>query len=165
MFITHFWFPSNFFRLQFQCWYHYKNYVIKYLLIWKPNNFMQVCTMFYYWEENFVWNRPVNQSPHCVNYATTSTDSTRGLFHFTNINQMWALQNIFSKFMYLRNHISYENFKLKLCMCTQSHALGTSTKFQLEILNINVISGIVYFHEIILESSRTVSETPPWIMD
>ena len=33
-----------------------------------------------------------------------------------------------------------------------SHTLGTHTKFQLEILTINVISGIVYFHAIILES-------------
>ena len=33
--------------------------------------------------------------------------------------------------------------------------------FQLEILIINVITGIVYFHEIILESSRNVNETTP----
>ena len=38
-------------------------------------------------------------------------------------------------------------------------ALGTRTKFQLEILTINVISGIVYFRKIILESSQNVSET------
>ena len=36
--------------------------------------------------------------------------------------------------------------------------IGTRTKFQLEILNINVISSIIYFHEIILESSRNVSK-------
>ena len=46
-------------------------------------------------------------------------------------------------------------------MCAQSHALGTGTKFQLEILSINVISGIVYFRKVILESSRNVSETTP----
>ena len=33
------------------------------------------------------------------------------------------------------------------------------TKFQLEILTKNVISGVVYFREIILENSRNVSET------
>ena len=44
-------------------------------------------------------------------------------------------------------------------MCAQSMALGTRTKFQLEILPINVISVTVYFREIILESSRNVSET------
>ena len=38
----------------------------------------------------------------------------------------------------------------------------TCTNFQLEILAINVISGIVYFREIILESSWNVSETTPW---
>ena len=58
-----------------------------------------------------------------------------------------------------RNRSFHENFKLKLCMCAQSHALGTRTKFQLEILTINVISSIVYFREIILESLRNVSET------
>ena len=41
-------------------------------------------------------------------------------------------------------------------------ALGTRTKFQFEIRTINVISSIVYFREIILESSRNVSETTPW---
>ena len=38
---------------------------------------------------------------------------------------------------------------MKLCPCDQSHALGTRTKFQLEILTINMISGIVYFSEMI----------------
>ena len=42
-----------------------------------------------------------------------------------------------------------------------AHALGTCTKFQLEILTINVISSIVYFREILLKSSRNVSETTP----
>ena len=46
-------------------------------------------------------------------------------------------------------------------MCAQSHALGTHTKIQLEILTINVIYGIVYFREIILESSGNMSETIP----
>ena len=49
---------------------------------------------------------------------------------------------------------------LKICTCAQSHALGTCTKFQLEIFSINVIPGTVYFCEIILESSQNVSETP-----
>ena len=42
-------------------------------------------------------------------------------------------------------------------VCAQSHALGTRKKFQLEILTINGISGIVYFREIILKSSQNVS--------
>ena len=75
---------------------------------------------------------------------------------FTNIS--WALQNILSKFVYRRNRTSYENFKLKLCTCAQSHALGTHTKFRLEILSLNVISSIVDFREIILESSRNVKQ-------
>ena len=64
--------------------------------------------------------------------------------------------------MYCKNsYLFYEVFKLKLCTCARSHALGTRTKFQLEILNMNVIFGIAYFREIILKSSRNVSETAP----
>ena len=78
---------------------------------------------------------------------------------FTDV--LRALQDILSKFVYRRNLTSYETFKLKLCTCAQSHALGTGTKFQLEIITVNVISGIDYFWEIILESLRNVSETTP----
>ena len=76
---------------------------------------------------------------------------------FTNISQ--APQNNLSKFVYDRNGTSYGNFKLKLCTCAQSHALGSRTKFQLEIVDIIVFPGIVYFRKIIFESSRNVSET------
>ena len=69
---------------------------------------------------------------------------------FTNISR--ALQDILLKCVCCRNRSSYENFMLKLCTCAQSHALVTCTKVQLEILTINVIFRIVYFHEIILES-------------
>ena len=78
---------------------------------------------------------------------------------FTNVSR--ALQNILSIFVCCRNRTSYENFQLKLCSCAQSHALGTRTKFQFEIMTLNMITGIVYFREIILESSRNVSETIP----
>ena len=81
---------------------------------------------------------------------------------FTNVSR--ALQTILSKFVYCRNSTCDENFKLKLCTCAQSHALGTGTKFQLKILTVNVISGVVYFREIILESLRNVSETTPWTL-
>ena len=64
--------------------------------------------------------------------------------------------------MYCTNSTCDENFKLKLCTCAQSPALGTRTNFQIEILTINVISGVVYFRENILGSSRNVSETAPW---
>ena len=63
--------------------------------------------------------------------------------HWVQSTVSWALQNILSKFVNCRNPI----------------ALGTHTKFQLEILIINVITDIVYFREIILESLRNVSET------
>ena len=41
-------------------------------------------------------------------------------------------------------------------VCPKPYALATRTKFQLQILNINVISGNVHFREIILESSWNV---------
>ena len=49
------------------------------------------------------------------------------------------------------NHIYGENFKLKLCMCAQSTALGKRTKFQLEILIRSVISAIQKFQEYLVE--------------
>ena len=55
-------------------------------------------------------------------------------------------------------------FQVEICTCAQSMALGTRTKFQLEIITINMILGIVYFREIILQSSRNVSETTPELM-
>ena len=76
-------------------------------------------------------------------------------------NVSWAFQNILSKFMYCGYRTSYENFKPKLCMCAQGHALVTHTKFQIEILTINVISGTAYFRKIIFESSWNVGETNP----
>ena len=66
---------------------------------------------------------------------------------FTNVSR--AIQNILTKFVNRKNRTSGENFKVKLCTCAQSHALGTRTKFRLEILTINVISGMLYFRDII----------------
>ena len=65
--------------------------------------------------------------------------------------------------MYCRNRTSYENFKLKLCTRAQSHALGTRAKFQLGIPTINVVSGIVYFREIIWRAHETLVKQPPEI--
>ena len=78
---------------------------------------------------------------------------------FTNVSR--ALQNNLTKIHNTRNHIYGENFKLKLCTCAQSHALGTRTKFQLEILITSTISAIHKFRENISESSWNVSETTP----
>ena len=86
-----------------------------------------------------------------ANRWVARTGWTRG-----NVSQ--ALRYILLKFVYCRNRSSYENFKLIFCTCTQSMGLVTCTKFQLEILTINVLFSIVYFREIILESSRKFSE-------
>ena len=69
---------------------------------------------------------------------------------FTNISR--ALQNNLAKIYKARNNIYAENFKLKLCICAQSMALGTHTKFQLEILIRSTILVIYKFRENILES-------------
>ena len=81
---------------------------------------------------------------------------------FTNISQ--ALQNKLAKICNARKHIYGENFTLKLCTCAQSMALGTSTKFQLEILMRSIISTIHKFRDNILESSRSVTETTPRLL-
>ena len=79
---------------------------------------------------------------------------------FTNVSQ--ALQNILSKFVYCRNRTSYKNFKRKIRVCAQSHALGTHAKFQLGILTINVVSGIVYFSRVYFKELAKCSwNTPP----
>ena len=62
-----------------------------------------------------------------------------------------------------RNSIYGENLKHKFCMCAQSMALGTRTKFQLEIIRRSTISAIHKFQDNILESLWNVSETPPRI--
>ena len=86
------------------------------------------------------------------------THSPRG--HFTNFSR--ALQNNLAKTYNARNHIYGENFKLKLCTCAQSHALGTRTKsFSLKFVIRSTISAIHKLGENILESSRNVSETTP----
>ena len=82
-----------------------------------------------------------------------------GVGRFTNVLQ--AHQNILSKCVSWK---SYFFFKLKFCSCVQSMALGTRTNFQLEICNINVIYGTVYFHKIILKGLQNISETTTWLL-
>ena len=81
---------------------------------------------------------------------------------FTNVSG--AIQNNLAKIYNARNHIYGENVKLKLSMCAQSMAMGTRTKFQLEIIIRTTISAIHKFQENILESSRNVSETASWLL-
>ena len=76
-------------------------------------------------------------------------------YHYTRNQELWglfsrALQNNLLKIDNTRNDIYGENFKLKLCTCAQSMALGTSIKFQLEILITSTISAIHKFRENIL---------------
>ena len=73
-----------------------------------------------------------------------------------------ATQNILSKFVYCRNGTSYGNFKLKLCVWAQSMALGSRTKFQLEILTI--LSKCVFrycFTRLFWRARETLVKQPP----
>ena len=81
---------------------------------------------------------------------------------FTNVLQ--TFQNNLAKIYNAINHISGQNFKLKLCTRVQSMALGTHTKFQLEIHIRSTIFAINRFRENILESLQNVSETTPCIV-
>ena len=54
--------------------------------------------------------------------------------------------------MYVLQKSYLWEFEAKTLYVCQSHALGTWTKFQHEILTINVIPSIVYFRKVILES-------------
>ena len=111
----------------------------------------------------FIWAvRAPNHSnvlSHCYDMAFTlwPSDIKCQEGSFTNVSR--GLQNFLSKLLYCKNRTFPENCKLKLCMCGKRHAMGTRTKFHLDVCIINVISGIVYFREIILEGSRDVSET------
>ena len=112
-----------------------------------------------------------NKSYSPAQSGTTNLDSsvrqTGGCF--TNVSQ--AHQNDIAKIHNASNHIYDENFKLKLCPCAQSMALGirtkfqlalgTRTKFQLVMLIGSAIFAIHKFRDNILESWRNVSETNP----
>ena len=80
---------------------------------------------------------------------------------FTNASR--ALQKILSNLciaeIVLLMGISSWNFVRVPNVMLWAHVQSFSLKLSLTIY---VISGIVYFHEIILESSRNISETPPW---
>ena len=77
---------------------------------------------------------------------------------FTNI--LWALQNILWQFVYCEIVLRISSWNYA---CVPK-AMGICTKFQLEILTINEISGNVDFDDIILENSRNISETTPDIV-
>ena len=78
---------------------------------------------------------------------------------FTNV--LWALQNNLAKIYSVKNHIFSENFKLKLCTCAQSMALGTRTKFQLEILIKRRFLQYTNFEIIFWRARETLVKQPP----
>ena len=81
---------------------------------------------------------------------------------FTNVSR--ALQSNLVKMCNAIIMIIYiygENFKLKLCTCDQSIALGTCTDFQLESLTRSTISATHKFRENIFESLWNINETTP----
>ena len=82
--------------------------------------------------------------------------------NFLRVQVYWYLGGVSLTFRELSKIFSRNLCISEIVLVCQSHALGTRTKFQLEILTTNVISGVVNFHEIILETSRNVFETTPW---
>ena len=111
------------------------------------------------WGQAIIWTNadPVHWRIYAAIYLCCSRFPGIPGVCFTNVP--WDLQNNIAKIHNTRKHIYDENFKLKLCTCAQSMALGTRTKFKLEIFIISTISALHKFRENILESSRNVSET------
>ena len=81
---------------------------------------------------------------------------------FTNVSQ--APQNILVKIHNTRNHIHGENFNLKIYMCAQSKALGTRSKFPLEILITSTICAIHKFRKNFWRARETLVKQPPGSM-
>ena len=127
-------------------------YVRKYLvrMSWYHNSWVQIATVPPRWN---LLNRAICQKRPVKKEISRGSGGC-----FTNVSR--ALQNDLAKIYIVRNNISVENFKLKLCTRAQSMDLGTRTKFELEIL-ISTILVIYKFRGNVLESSRNFSETPP----
>ena len=71
---------------------------------------------------------------------------------FTSVSRV--LQNNLAKIHNARNHFYGENFKLKIRTCAQSMALGTHSKFQLEVLIRSMISAIHKLREYLGELAK-----------
>ena len=108
---------------------HYKDKMISqpsYLYVWNPH----------------IWKEPL--------YRNGSQNIPEPGGCFTDVSR--TLQNNLAKIYNARNSIYAENFKLKICTCAQSMALGMRTNFQCEIHIRGTISVIYKFRENILES-------------
>ena len=110
------------------------------------------CLIWLQWRGNRTWNQTWQKSALGLQgYEPGGC--------FTNVSR--AFQNNLAKIYNASNQIYGDNFKLKLCTCAQSMALGTRTKFQLEMVIGSAISATNKFRENILESSRNVNEATP----
>ena len=72
-----------------------------------------------------------------------------------------GFSGILSKYVYLRSSTCDESVGPELCTCAQSHALGSRTGFRLGVLAMGVISGVVYFREIVLGALEALERRPP----
>ena len=88
---------------------------------------------------------------------TKKSSKPRGVFH----QRFTSSPKYYLKICVLQKSYSLWEFQAETLYVRPKNriALGTHSKFQLEILTINVISSIVYFGEIILESAQNVSQT------
>ena len=80
---------------------------------------------------------------------------------FTNVLQ--ALQNILSKSVYCKNRTSYVNFKLKLCMSAQSHALDmrTNLSFRLKFWPEMWFMALYIFARLFWNACKTLVKQAP----
>ena len=94
---------------------------------------------------------------HAFHYSDVTWEPWRlGGVGFTNVSR--ALQNILPVLQK-----SYLLWQFQAETLYVSMALGTRTVFQLEILIINVISGVVYSYEITWRAPETLVRQPPLI--
>ena len=80
---------------------------------------------------------------------------------YVSLNVSRALQDIISKLVYCKNQTSNENFKLKLCMCAQSMALGTHINFSLKFSPYIGFLALNIFARLFWRACKTLVKQPP----
>jgi len=103
---------------------------------------------YYYHQKNP--KRPLQNDSHLmVNQVGVSLT-------FCELSKILSLKLVHSRYQN-----SDEHFKLKLSMCAQSMALGTCTKFWLEILAINGFSPLYIFTRLFWRACELLVKQPP----
>ena len=123
--------------------------------------YWRIC--FNLWRNPPKWLGTLEYSLGCAPDSQWKMSTQRPGGCFTNISRV--LQNNLAKIYSARNHNYDENFKLKLCTCAQSMALGTCPKFQLEILMRIQLLQYTNFERIFWRAGETLVKQPPGYHD